>query len=177
MNLMELMKRKIGPAPVWVYFLVLVFGVVWFIRSRQSKTDTGSTSDQSSANSQSFPDAQPMNYSQDIFINLPWNQNNSGATTTPAPVPVPRRRVEIPPGPIVRRKLPIGDGIGEFDVPLRRTSVTSVASQGDYLYSVANTALKSALPFDTSTMRVVSRGDASSETARLMASQRRVVPA
>lgn len=126
--LKAVLMRKLGPLPVWVYFIVGVLGVAFILKRRtdsQKTSDTGSDLPPGGP----FPDAQPMNYSSDIFVNIPAPIVVS--PSTPAPVLIPRTRPDIRPvSPPAGQSRTIPNrtlaSTGEVLAPARETSLTYV---------------------------------------------------
>jgi len=117
----ELLTRKVAGIPVWIVSLVAVLGLAWWLHSRGAAQQTAS-SDTTGATG--FPEAVPMSYSSDTFVNvqqpsspLPtapphWGGNPPAGYigTTPAPTPTP---------------------------PPKTSSVTYVVKSGDTLTAIA----------------------------------------
>jgi len=96
----EIMSRRIGPLPVWVYFVILVLGGVLFLRWRSGKD--GVTPQKDATNLTDQPSTL-VPYTSDVFVTV---QQPAG----PGGTPMVGRRPIIPTS---------GDGV----IP-RRTSVT-----------------------------------------------------
>ena len=146
--------RKLGPAPVWVYFIVGVLGVAWIVKRRQdAKAAQAQPEDQSAAlSNMQFPSAQPMNYSSDIFINVPAPANNSGGVINTQPPPVPTPKPNPNPGPGIPENkpplpipLPVPHPL-QLPVPTpapKQKSITYVVKSGDTLWDIAKKYLGS----------------------------------
>jgi hypothetical protein len=68
-SMRELLTRRIGPAPVWLYFIVLVIGGVIFIRWRAGKKPAKTSSVPTSPNLTTSPGAL-IPYASDVFVNI-----------------------------------------------------------------------------------------------------------
>jgi hypothetical protein len=80
-----LLTKKFGPLPMWAYLLVLVLVAAYIIKKRQAAkaAATPAATDASAQNNaQTFPYAQQMPYTSDIFIN---NPGPVSPAATPAP--------------------------------------------------------------------------------------------
>jgi hypothetical protein len=97
-----LLTRKVGGVPAYVYMGVAVLGLAWYLRKRAaSKAATTDTTAQNASAGQTFPNAGPMPWSADVFIN---NQTPAAPTTpatpdTPADKPAdttPRYQAVVP---------------------------------------------------------------------------------
>lgn len=83
-----LLRRKVGPAPVWVYVLIGVLGLAWYLRSKGSSSSSGTTATSGSSvtastqNGGAFPSAYPMNYSSDVYLQSSQATGNSNSGTS-----------------------------------------------------------------------------------------------
>lgn len=111
----EFFTRRIGPAPVWLYFVIFVIGLVILLRWRQSHAASSVNSD--AASSPNLTDAVPLTvpYVSDIFVNV----QQPGAPGPPGPAG--------PTGPV-----------GTPAPPPRSTSITYKVVSGDTLSKIAN---------------------------------------
>lgn len=83
-ELVAFAKKKVGPAPVWVYLVIGVLGLAWYLRSRKKKTSDSQDATNGGVMDQ-FAMAYPMPYQSDVFINTTGStaQNpNAGVPTT-----------------------------------------------------------------------------------------------
>jgi LysM repeat protein len=86
----ELLTRRIGPAPVWVYFIIFVLATAVFLRWRQTKK-TGAAAVDAGSNPGITSEANltPAPFYNDIFINVQQPVVGGSTTPTPTPTPVP----------------------------------------------------------------------------------------
>lgn len=76
-------KRKVGPAPIWVYLVIGILGLAWYLRSRKKKTAEEETKDDSTGVLSQFALAYPMPYTSDTFVNVTGgNTPHSNTPTT-----------------------------------------------------------------------------------------------
>jgi len=146
MDIKGLLTRKLGPAPVWVYFAVGVLIVAWIIKRRQSASTQDDTQN---GDASAFPNAQPMNYSSDIFINVaaPTGTQPTTPTTTPVrtlPEKWPIKSVwasKLTPSVVDALSRNISD-LTRGVIPSARTkSVTYVAPVGSPVRTVARSSM------------------------------------
>jgi len=131
MDIREILTRKLGPAPVWVYAAIAILGGAWLLRRNAAKKQAA---EEQTANSDvtaggvvdQYAMAYPMPYQSDVFVNVqnppaPITINNPGAVVNPptfkAPLPAPN---PVAPAP-----------------PPRVQSVNYVVQRGDTLWSIA----------------------------------------
>jgi hypothetical protein len=121
-GILGLVTRRIGPAPVWVWFIVLVVAAVLIIRWRKSHSDSSSTSSTaaaSSSNALNSPNLTTQSalatpYYSDFFVNVqqPGATGDTGPTgpTGPAgpagPQGVPGNATATAPAPAAVRTGP-----------------------------------------------------------------------
>lgn len=145
----EFFTRRIGPAPLWLWFVVFVFGVAIFLRWRASKTpatkDTSKNSDASYSGPFVTGQSMMLPWSQDIFVNVqqptgPGPRDNypqrrgphmptppeRGTVPPPRPVPTPTPRPDPAPSPPVPTPTP----------PPRQQSITYEIKSGDTLWGI-----------------------------------------
>lgn len=87
-----MLTRRVGPLPIWIYAVIGILGLAWYLRAKAAKNakTQGAAVDASAlaaGATGTFPNAQPMNYSSDIFVNLtqPGPQGPPGPPGTPPP--------------------------------------------------------------------------------------------
>jgi nucleoid-associated protein YgaU len=124
-KLRELLLRKFYGIPVIVYALIGIGLLAWYLHKRQQAQQQNPNAAMDN-NVQVFPDAQPMNYSNDIFVNVPDND-------TPVPGPTGPPGPPGPTGPPAPTPTPIPTPVP----PPRQTSVTYVVQPGDTLWGIA----------------------------------------
>ena len=85
-SITSLLKRKFGPAPVWVYAVIGVLGLAWYLKRKGAATSTGNTAAGSTAattdGAGTFPTAYPMNYNSDIHLQTSQGTGNNNSGTT-----------------------------------------------------------------------------------------------
>lgn len=91
------LSRKVGGVPVWVIFAVGVLALVWWFRRKPAAKpdDTDTLMDTSS---QTFPYANPMNYSSDVFVNINGPAQEDKGPDAPAQTSPVRTTVKVYPG-------------------------------------------------------------------------------
>lgn len=92
-----ILTKKVGVFPVWVLGLIGVLIVAYILKRRSASaagTQSGTATTGGDLTSQSFPYGQPMNYSNDVYVNSP-----ATSTTTPTTTPsTPSSTVTVLPG-------------------------------------------------------------------------------
>lgn len=79
-----ILTKKYGGIPVWAMGLVAIAVLAYILHKRAASKPTEKKTDTSGdVTSQTFPYAQPMNYTSDVFVNTP----KTPVTPTPAPTP------------------------------------------------------------------------------------------
>ncbi len=93
----EVLKRKVGPAPVWVYLVIGILGLAYYIKKRQQANNVPGQANPSAASIDPgvFPNAYPMNYSSDIYTNS-TQQTSGGQFNQLAPQFAQASVVQIP---------------------------------------------------------------------------------
>lgn len=74
----EILKRKYGPAPLWVYLLIGVLGLAWYLRSRNASQAATAEEKPNESVLQDFMMAYPMPYQGDVTVNVPGTTPASG---------------------------------------------------------------------------------------------------
>lgn len=83
-ELITFAKRKVGPAPIWVYLLIGIAGLAWYLRYRKSKQQQQEDTTSGGGVLDAYMLAYPMPYTSDNFINVtgPGNTPTSSIPTT-----------------------------------------------------------------------------------------------
>lgn len=93
----EFLLRRLGPLPIWSWFLILVFGgavlITWVKKRKSGSGSGGLNSDASTAPNLTSQQAGMYSYPSDIFVNI---QQPVGQSTTPG-TPGPDRDHDTPP--------------------------------------------------------------------------------
>lgn len=87
-ELVALAKRKVGPAPVWVYLVVGILGLAWWLRSRKAKAKTQEDTTNSTGVMDQFALAYPMPYQSDVFVNVTGSTPQNPNTAIPTSIGV-----------------------------------------------------------------------------------------
>lgn len=128
----ELLTRRLGPFPIWLYMVVLIIGGAILIKRRAGKAAAGdANSDARESPNLTDQPSQWMPWITDIFVNV-QQPTVPGATSTLPKVPsVPGTPVpaKSPPG------VPLPD-IHHPPVPDRQTSITYKVKSGDSLAKI-----------------------------------------
>lgn len=137
-GLKAVLTRRLGPAPVWAYFVVLVIAVAVYLRWRASKTAaTAAASASSNVNSSPNLTSQPSTlvpYTSDVFVNIQQPGATgaagpigpAGPSGTPGPVGAPGPTGAPAPAP---SPVPVP--------PARKQSITYPVASGDNLTAIA----------------------------------------
>ena len=123
----DLLTRRLGPFPVWLYFVVLVIGGVIFLRWRKTK-GSGTSKLNSDATLAPNLTSQPSTlipYTTDVFVNI-QQPGAPGPAGEPGPAGPPGPAVETP----VNNTPP---------PPPAQTSMTYLIKAGDTLRDIAYT--------------------------------------
>lgn len=83
-----ILTKKVGVFPVWVLGLLGILIVAYILKRRAASTAAVSptaSSNAGSLTSQTFPYANPMNYSNDVYVNNPQTTPTTPTTTPSAP--------------------------------------------------------------------------------------------
>jgi LysM repeat protein len=144
----ETLTRRIGPAPVWLWFVVLVIGVVIFLRLRAAKAPTTKASSTvgDSPNLTNQPSAL-IPWPSDTFVNI--QQPGATGPAGPAGPAGPTTTTTTPP-PVTTTPPP----------PPRVTSATYTIKSGDTLTRIANSlhvSLSSLYNLNKATIEAVAR--------------------
>lgn len=99
-----LLKRKYGPAPLWVYLLVGVAALAWYLRSRNKGKDAAEEDTKNDSVLDQYALAYPMPYQGDVTVNVP--------STAPAPT-IPDATTPISTG-IVKKGWGVNQWITDF---------------------------------------------------------------
>lgn len=83
----ELLTRKFGPAPVWLWFVVFVIGAVIFLRYRSGKTPTKLSSDASTSPNLTTGPSQLLPFSMQTFVNTQQNASHTPPAGRHSPQP------------------------------------------------------------------------------------------
>lgn len=181
----ELLTRRIGPAPVWLYFIVLVIGGVIFLRWRGSKTAKSTAGNINDAPNLTNQPSSLIPYTSDIFVNI---QQPTGPATTPngdryraprpgrtTPIPAPLPNPGQAPAPAPSSPVPAPP-------PMRQTSITYPVVAGDSLFNLAkkfHTTVSALYQANKAQIEAVARqhGFASSQGGHwIFPSERLVIP-
>lgn len=146
-----LLTRRIGPVQVWVWFVMLVFGLVIYLRFRASKQPAKTDKSANILNAPNLTTAPStlVPWTQDIFVNIS-QPTNGGTPQSPPPrqrppatgIPMPGRRPlpgEWPPTPTRPTTPPPATPSLPPVVqqpPPRRESVTYAVTSGDTLWAI-----------------------------------------
>lgn len=135
-----LVSRRLGPLPVWAWFIIfvlLVVGVIWWRRRANSKPTTQGIS---SAQQDALTSGQgPLLYTNpsDVFVNI----QQPGAPGAPGPAGPPgpggTRWPEIP-QPVPVPGSPPPNQVPQPVPPPQTTSITYTVKAGDTLNAIAN---------------------------------------
>lgn len=133
----EVLTRKVGPAPLWVYGGIGVLGLAWWLRVQQQKKAAAAQSDEDSGITpggvlQDFMMAYPMPYQSDNFITI-TNPPNPITINNPPPAP----------GPVAPPPAPLPAPIPAPAPPPAQTSISYTIQRGDTLWGIATKLLGS----------------------------------
>lgn len=101
-NIVELLKRKYGPAPLWVYLSIGVLGLAWYLRYRASKAAPKAKDDETLSAADGVLDqfalAYPMPTQGGEIISAPLLPSQQPHEAQPTPVSSDPKYADVLPG-------------------------------------------------------------------------------